>query len=88
LMVKGSEKPGAAQGAEQIHTRGRGCGSSQIAAGQGRKSPVPVTRSCEEKSPDAVLGHARPGEGLGRYSAGSSEEQRIEAVKAITLPVS
>jgi hypothetical protein len=36
---------------------------------------------------DAVLGHARPGEGLSRYSAGPSEEQRIEAVKAITLPV-
>lgn len=35
---------------------------------------------------DAVLGHARPGEGLSRYSAGPSEEQRIEAVKAITLP--
>jgi integrase len=35
---------------------------------------------------DAVLGHARPGEGLGRYSVGPSEEQRIEAVKAITLP--
>ena len=32
---------------------------------------------------DAVLGHARPGEGLSR--AGPSEEQRIEAVKAITL---
>ena len=36
---------------------------------------------------DAVLGHARPGEGLSRYSAGPSEEQRIEAVKAITLPI-
>jgi hypothetical protein len=35
---------------------------------------------------DAVLGHARPGEGLSRYSEGLSEEQRIEAVKAITLP--
>ena len=36
---------------------------------------------------DAVLGHARPGEGLGRYSEGPSDKQRIEAVKAITLPV-
>lgn len=35
---------------------------------------------------DAVLGHARPGEGLGRYSAGPSDGQRIEAVKSITLP--
>src|SRR5215510_8246185 len=35
---------------------------------------------------DAVLGHARPGEGLGRYSAGPSDEQRIEAVRAISLP--
>jgi len=27
------------------------------------------------------------GQGLSRYSAGPSEEQRIEAVKAIKLPV-
>jgi hypothetical protein len=36
---------------------------------------------------DAVLGHARPGEGSSRYSEGPSDKQRIEAVKAITLPV-
>jgi integrase len=36
---------------------------------------------------DALLGHARPGEGLGRYSAGPSDAQLIEAVKAIKLPV-
>ena len=36
---------------------------------------------------DAVLGHARPGEGLGRYSKGPSDKQLIGAVKAVTLPV-
>jgi integrase len=35
---------------------------------------------------DAVLGHARPGEGLGRYSKGPSDKQLVEAVKAIALP--
>jgi integrase len=35
---------------------------------------------------DALLGHARPGEGLGRYSAGPSDAQLVEAVKAIALP--
>lgn len=35
---------------------------------------------------DAVLGHTRPGEGLGRYSAGPSEAQLVEAIRAVRLP--
>jgi integrase len=35
---------------------------------------------------DAMLGHARPGEGLGRYSEGPSDKQLVEAAKTITLP--
>ncbi|QEX16853.1 hypothetical protein FRZ44_21480 [Hypericibacter terrae] len=35
---------------------------------------------------DALIGHKRPGEGLGRYSKGPSEEQLVAAVKAIKLP--
>ena len=36
---------------------------------------------------DSVIGHKRPGEGLGRYSKGPREEQLVAVVKAITLPV-
>ncbi len=35
---------------------------------------------------DGFIGHARPGEGLGRYSRGPSKEQLIEAARAIPLP--
>jgi integrase len=35
---------------------------------------------------DAVIGHKRPGEGLGRYSKGPSDEQLTSAVKTIPLP--
>jgi integrase len=36
---------------------------------------------------DAVLGHQRAGMGRGRYSRGPSDEQLVEAVKALRLPV-
>jgi integrase len=36
---------------------------------------------------DFVIGHARPGQGLGRYSQGPSDAQLIAAVKAVPLPV-
>lgn len=35
---------------------------------------------------DAVVGHKRPGEGLGRYSKGPSDEQLVLAARAIALP--
>jgi len=35
---------------------------------------------------DWFVGHARQGEGLSRYSQGPSQEQLIEAAKAIPLP--
>jgi integrase len=35
---------------------------------------------------DWVLGHERPGEGLGRYSEGPSDTQLVEAMRAVTLP--
>ena len=35
---------------------------------------------------DWFVGHARPGEGLSRYSQGPSKEQLIEAARAIPLP--
>jgi hypothetical protein len=35
---------------------------------------------------DFVIGHARPGQGLGRYSQGPSDAQLIAAVKAVPLP--
>jgi hypothetical protein len=38
-------------------------------------------------NPTAAASANRSREGLSRYSAGPSEEQRIEAVKAITLPI-
>ena len=35
---------------------------------------------------DFVIGHARPGQGLGRYSQGPSDAQLIAAVRAVPLP--
>jgi integrase len=35
---------------------------------------------------DFVIGHARPGQGLGRYSQGPSDAQLVAAVKAVPLP--
>jgi integrase len=35
---------------------------------------------------DFVIGHARPGQGLGRYSQGPSDAQMIAAVRTVPLP--
>jgi integrase len=35
---------------------------------------------------DYLLGHARPGEGRGRYSKGPSDEQLVAAARAVSLP--
>jgi len=41
-----------------------------------------VTRDTQ----DALLGHQRPGQGRGRYSKGPSDQQLVEAVRALRLP--
>ena len=69
--------------------RGLGMTDPALVAGHSWRHRARTLMEAAEVAPwtaDYLIGHARPGEGLGRYSR-PSEEQLIKAVKAVPLPV-
>jgi hypothetical protein len=78
--------------AQRLSTKlraGVGAGDPSLVAAHGwrhRARTAMEARHVPPSTADWFMGHARPGEGLSRYSK-PSDEQLIEAARAIPLPV-